>query len=54
VKHLTIPVSDDYQAVAERVARGLGVARIHLDLSYWRRSKDAQASARNLPLEITD
>lgn len=39
VKHLDIPTSREYQEVAERVAKRLHIARIHLDLIYWRRKK---------------
>jgi hypothetical protein len=35
IKGLTCDASAAYQAVAQRVADRLGVARVHLDLLYW-------------------
>ncbi len=44
VKYLVPNVSDDYQLAAERVANRLQIARVHLDLIYWRREKRALAN----------
>ena len=40
VKHLTSDVSENYQNVAERVARRNQVARVHLDVIYWRGKRE--------------
>jgi hypothetical protein len=36
VKHLTLAVSDIYQAAAARIALAEGIHRVHLDLTWWR------------------
>lgn len=38
VKALTPTVSDQLQSTASAVAKSLGVARVHLDIRYWRRA----------------
>ena len=41
IKNLTATTSDDYQNIAERVAQRRRVARVHLDLIYWRNKDEA-------------
>jgi len=40
VKHLNCDISKDYQAAAERVAQRRAIARVHLDLIYFRQKID--------------
>lgn len=40
IRELTKMVSDQYQSQATEVARGLNIARVHLDLKYWRKSTE--------------
>ena len=39
IRHMDSDISDEYQCVAEQVAGRRGVARVHLDLFYWRAAK---------------
>lgn len=46
VKHLSREESAEFQAVAARVAKRMGIRRIHLDLIYWRGKPKAMSSRR--------
>jgi len=42
IKRLTVEVSDQYQAVARKIAEKEGIATVHLDLIFWRRKDSTE------------
>lgn len=42
VKHVTPELSDEYQAAALELARGMKVSRVHLDAVWWAQGRDGE------------